>query len=241
MVLALGLAGLIRLPVLLRCSALGLACIDFPALGMLGGWGWLLAFFAVGMVLYKLRDTRIFDGRIALAALAGLVRQHPASAVHPAVPALRLLSRALARAQPPLAGHPRGALRRSLLWPLHLWLAVGAGGDLGAAAAMPPGGRCSCWRCRSPAALAFLSWHLVERPALRLKPRTACRRPRSTRDRAGDLSHGDPDPLPPRLRPSIRRRRDGCRRWCAASSRATPAPSPSRAPAPISSATARSR
>ena len=44
---------------------------------MLGGWGWLLGFFAAGMVLYKLRATRIFDGRVALLALAGLVLSVP--------------------------------------------------------------------------------------------------------------------------------------------------------------------
>jgi hypothetical protein len=53
--------------------ALGLACLYFPALAILGGWGWLVAFFAAGMILYQLRNTRIFDGRLALLALAGLV------------------------------------------------------------------------------------------------------------------------------------------------------------------------
>ncbi len=55
MVMALGLAGLIRVPVLLLLLGLGLACIHFPAFDRLGGWGWLLAFFVMGMLLYKLR------------------------------------------------------------------------------------------------------------------------------------------------------------------------------------------
>ena len=45
---------------------------------LLSGWGWLVGFFAAaGMVLYKLRNTPIFDGRIALLALAGLVLSIP--------------------------------------------------------------------------------------------------------------------------------------------------------------------
>ena len=75
-----------RLPALLALWALGLACIHFPALGVLGGWGWMLSFFVSGMVLYKLRDTRIFDGRVALAALAGLVADRALRRVHPLFP-----------------------------------------------------------------------------------------------------------------------------------------------------------
>ena len=44
---------------------------------VLGGWGWMLSFFAIGMVLYKLRDTRIFDDRVALVALLGLCAPCP--------------------------------------------------------------------------------------------------------------------------------------------------------------------
>ena len=43
----------------------------------IGGWSWLLAFFAAGMVLYRLRGTRIFDWRVALFAVAGLVASVP--------------------------------------------------------------------------------------------------------------------------------------------------------------------
>ena len=72
MVLVLGMLRLLRWPVCVALLALGMACIAFPGtLGFLGGWGWTLSFFAIGMVLYKLRDTRIFDGRVALAGARG--------------------------------------------------------------------------------------------------------------------------------------------------------------------------
>ena len=77
MVLVLGVLRLLRLPVMLGLLALGMACLQFTALRWLGGWGWLLGFFAAGMVLYRLRATRIFDGRVALVALAGLILSVP--------------------------------------------------------------------------------------------------------------------------------------------------------------------
>ncbi|HEX4191588.1 MAG TPA: acyltransferase family protein, partial [Stellaceae bacterium] len=47
MVLVLGLLRLIRWPVCVALLALGMACIAFPdTLGVLGGWGWTLSFFA---------------------------------------------------------------------------------------------------------------------------------------------------------------------------------------------------
>jgi peptidoglycan/LPS O-acetylase OafA/YrhL len=77
MVMVLGMFRLLRLPVCLALLALGIACLHFDALDALGIWGWLLGFFATGMVLYKLRSTRIFDGRIALLAVVGLVASIP--------------------------------------------------------------------------------------------------------------------------------------------------------------------
>ena len=73
MVLVLGVLRLLSLPVMTGTAGArhGLPAIR-QALDFLGGWGWLLAFFAVGMILYKLRATRIFDGRVAVLALAGL-------------------------------------------------------------------------------------------------------------------------------------------------------------------------
>ena len=87
MVLVLGVLRLLTVRSALLLLAFGMACLHFNMLyplekwgwffQLLSGWGWLVGFFAAGMVLYKLRHTRIFDGRIALLALAGLVLSVP--------------------------------------------------------------------------------------------------------------------------------------------------------------------
>jgi peptidoglycan/LPS O-acetylase OafA/YrhL len=171
MVLVLGLLRLIRWPVCVALLALGMACIAFPdTLGALGGWGWTLSFFAIGMVLYKLRDTRIFNGWLALLAFAGLALSIPLKqfillfplcgcylalyiALHPKLPVIRAtrfgdLSYGLY-----IFGWPSEQIAIWLLhghatwWQVFILATVLAGG------------------------LAFLSWHLVEKRALRLKPR----------------------------------------------------------------------
>jgi peptidoglycan/LPS O-acetylase OafA/YrhL len=175
MVLALGVAGAIRLPVLLGLMALGLACIAFPqvpALAALGGWGWMLSFFVAGMVLYKLRDTRVFDGRIALLALLGLaatVRFGGFILMFSIFGSYLALYLALDRRLPRLPAAAWGDLSYGLYiygWPSEqavIWAL---------------GGHAAWWQVFGlalplAAALAFVSWHLVEQPALRLKPRAA--------------------------------------------------------------------
>jgi peptidoglycan/LPS O-acetylase OafA/YrhL len=172
MVLVLGMLRLLRWPVCIALLALGMACIAFPGtLGFLGGWGWTLSFFAIGMILYKLRDTRIFDGRLALLALAGLALSIPLQqfillfpvfgcylalyiALHPKLPIIRAtrfgdLSYGLY-----IFGWPSEQI---VIWLLH--------------------GHAEWWQVFLLAtllagSLAFLSWHLVEKRALRLKPRS---------------------------------------------------------------------
>ena len=169
MVLALGVLGLLRLPVLLGLLALGLGCIGIPALDELGGWGWLLSFFAIGMVLYKLRDTRIFDGRVALVALVGLaatVRFGGFIQMFSIFGGYLALYLALDRRLPLVPAARFGDLSYGLYiygWPAEqavIWALKG---------------HAAWWQVFSlalplAATLAFLSWHLVERPALRLKP-----------------------------------------------------------------------
>lgn len=172
MVLALGLFGLIRVPVLLLLLALGLGCIYFPQLDLLGGWGWLLSFFVVGMLLYKLRDTRIFDGRIALAALAGLALSIPLRQfilLFPLFGCYLALWLALNRRLPVV----RAARFGDLSYGLYIY-----GWPAEQAAVWVLGGHAAWWQVfllalALAALLAFLSWHLVEQPALRLKPRGA--------------------------------------------------------------------
>lgn len=169
MVLGLGVMRLLTLPVTLGLLALGIACLHFAALGPLGGWGWLLGFFAAGMVLYKLRATWIFDGRIALLALAGLVLSVPLRqfiALFPLFGCYLALWLALNPKLPVIPAARFGDLSYGLY--IYGWPAE-------AAAIWLLGGRAPWWQVfglalPAAAVLAFLSWHLVEQPALRLKP-----------------------------------------------------------------------
>ncbi|HJU16979.1 MAG TPA: acyltransferase [Stellaceae bacterium] len=169
MVMGLGLLRLLNLAVALSLLALGLACLHFPALKALGGWGWTLAFFAVGMVLYKLRETRIFDRRIALIALLGLIASVPLGQfilLFPLTGCYLALWLARHPRLPALPATRFGDLSYGLYiygWPVEemaMWIS---------------GGRVNWWQVflvalPAAAGLAFLSWHLVESRALRLKP-----------------------------------------------------------------------
>lgn len=169
MVLGLGVLRLLMLPVMLGLFGLGLACLEFSALDFLGGWGWLLAFFAAGMVLYRLRESGIFDGRLAALALAGLVASVPLRqfiALFPLFGCYLALWLALNPRLPVIPAARFGDLSYGLY--IYGWPA-----EEGAAWLL--GGHAPWWRIfaialPTAAALAFLSWHLVEEPALRLKP-----------------------------------------------------------------------
>ncbi|HET7594008.1 MAG TPA: acyltransferase [Stellaceae bacterium] len=172
-VLGLGVSRLLRLPVLLGLLALGLACLQFDALGFLGTWGWLLAVFAVGMVRYKLRHTPIFDGRLAALALAGLVLSVPLRQFIPLFPLFGgylAIYLALERRLPIIPATRFGDLSYGLYiygWPVTATVMYASGGSL------------SWWQLfliSLPAAVgtAWLSWRFVEEPFLRLKsPRPA--------------------------------------------------------------------
>jgi peptidoglycan/LPS O-acetylase OafA/YrhL len=77
MVLLLGMTGLLRLSVSLFLLGLGIAAIGFEQAltpyGDLGEWAWLVGFFASGMCMRFLRDTNWRDRRLMLLALTGLV------------------------------------------------------------------------------------------------------------------------------------------------------------------------
>jgi peptidoglycan/LPS O-acetylase OafA/YrhL len=169
MVMALGMLGLLRLPVCFFLLALGMGCIHFSALDVLGGWGWTLSFFASGMILYKLRHKGIFNRWIALAALGGLALSIPLRQfilLFPLFGCYLALYLALHPKLPVIRAARFGDLSYGLYifgWPseqLVIWLM---------------GGHAAWWQVFLGAAvlastLAFLSWHLVEKRALRLKP-----------------------------------------------------------------------
>ena len=169
MVLGLGVTRLLTLPVIMMLLALGIACLHFQALDLLGGWGWLLGFFAAGMVLYKLRDSRVFDGRIALLALAGLVLSVPLREFIPLFPLFGCYLALWLALNPRLPVIP-AARFGDLSYGLYIY-----GWPVEQAAIWLTGGRAAWWQVfaialPATAAFAFLSWHLIERPALRLKP-----------------------------------------------------------------------
>ena len=174
MVLALGLLRALVLPVLLGLLFLGLGGIWFDTASseyVSGSALWLLSFFAAGMILYRLRARGILDGRLALLACAGLALSIPLKAfilLFPIFGSYLVLYLALARWLPPLPAARFGDLSYGLYiygWPVEQTLTQLNGGAMApltlTALALP-----------ITAVLAFLSWHLVEKCALRLKPRS---------------------------------------------------------------------
>src|SRR5690348_13982936 len=178
-VLALGVLRLLTVRVAVLLLVFGVVCLRFEMLyplekwgwffELLSGWGWLVGFFAAGIILYKLRDTRILDSRIAVLALAGLVLSiplHQFITFFPVFGCYLALWLALNPRLPVIPAARFGDLSYGLYiygWPVEqavMWLY---------------GGHAAWWQvflCALPGAaiLAFLSWHLVEHPMLRLKP-----------------------------------------------------------------------
>jgi peptidoglycan/LPS O-acetylase OafA/YrhL len=181
MVLALGLLRALDLRAIAPLIVLGMAGIWFDTASseyFSGSALWLLSFFASGMALYRLRDSGFINGRLALVACLGLALSVPLKAfilLFPIFGSYLVIYLAFARWLKPLPAARFGDLSYGLYiygWPVEqavVWL---NGGVLGwaklFALALP-----------ITATLAFLSWHLVEKRALRLKPQAAA--PRSAK------------------------------------------------------------
>ena len=161
-----------RLAIAFGLVALGMVCIGYDTAASdhpLGNAGWLIGFFAAGMALYQLRGTRVFDGRIALLALAGLIASVPLHRfiqLFPLFGSYLALWLAFTPRLPVIPAARFGDLSYGLYiwgWPVEQTLLY-LRGDL------------RWWQLfllayPVTAAIAFLSWHVVEHPALRLKPR----------------------------------------------------------------------
>jgi peptidoglycan/LPS O-acetylase OafA/YrhL len=175
MVCALGLFGVLRLRVILPLLVLGGTGLWFDTASsdyFVGSALWLLPFFAAGMALYRLRDHDIFRGPIALAALAGLALSIPLHLfilLFPIFGSYLVIYLAQARWLPIFKAARFGDLSYGLYiygWPIEQLLVRLHGGTL-------------AWQTLFllalplSAAMAFLSWHLIEERALRLKPRNA--------------------------------------------------------------------
>lgn len=183
LVLALGMLRLLRLRVLLLVLAIGLAALQWDALDFLDAFGFLLAFFAIGMVLYKLRGTAVFDRRIALLALLGLAASIPLRQFIPLFPLFGgylAIYLATNRRLPVLPATRFGDLSYGLYiygWPVQAMVIHAMGG------------KATWWQlflAALPLAMlaAWLSWHLVEKHFLRLKPRRARARPLAAPERS---------------------------------------------------------
>jgi peptidoglycan/LPS O-acetylase OafA/YrhL len=169
MVMVLGALRLLDLRLLLALLALGLACHQVDALGALDTFGWLLPFFAMGMVLAKVKDQRIFDDRLALVALLGLALTIAFGrfiALFALFGGYLTLFVAFDRRLPVLRAARLGDLSYGIYvygWPVTAMVMYASGGTA------------RWWQLfllalPLAALVAFLSWHLVEAPALRLKP-----------------------------------------------------------------------
>jgi len=177
MVLLLGLTRLLRLSTSLILVVAGVIAVYFETLltpfGDIGEWAWLVGFFATGMVLYFLRDVPgVFDKRLATLAAAALVATTWAGGLIMLFPLTgSYLAIWFARRHDHWLdfGRHAGDLSYGLYiygWPaaqLVMWLSGGQApwyaiffGSLALA---------------GPA--AWLSWHLVEKPALQLVRRRA--------------------------------------------------------------------
>ena len=176
LVLILGLAGLLRLTTALAVTGIGIAAVGFEQqlkpFGDFGEAAWFFGFFGSGMVLYFVRDRLVFDWRgvlIALAALAFFVWIGRFIMLFPLAGAYLVLG--FARRHDPVLDYSRyfGDLSYGLYvygWPseqLVMWLS---------------GGRANWWQiflgslCIALPA-AWLSWHGIEKWALRLGRRRA--------------------------------------------------------------------
>jgi peptidoglycan/LPS O-acetylase OafA/YrhL len=77
MILALGMARLLSLPIAVILTAIGIAAVCFEnalkPFGDLGEMAWFLGFFGSGMVLSLLRERLVLDWRYAFLAIGGLI------------------------------------------------------------------------------------------------------------------------------------------------------------------------
>jgi peptidoglycan/LPS O-acetylase OafA/YrhL len=165
MLFSLGVCRLLTLPVSLLLLAGGIVCLRFDTAGeTFGSALWLLGFFAAGMCLYQLRGlgARLFAWHWAVLAAIGLALSIPARLLLVAFPlfgSYLVIYLALNRRLPVVRAARFGDLSYGLYiygWPVEQCVIYATGATapwwvvFGIAAPVT-------------AALAFLSWHLIEK------------------------------------------------------------------------------
>ena len=167
MVAALGLAGLLNMRSAVILLVLGLAASRFD---LLGGFGWLLPYFAIGMVMYYVSRRWAPSALLAVAAALGI----GATVIFGEMLfAFSLLGGYLAifLATSPRIRLPAAARFGDLSYGVYIY-----GWPVEASVAHAFGGAVAWWQvfligAAISLALAFLSWHAIEKRALRLKSR----------------------------------------------------------------------
>jgi peptidoglycan/LPS O-acetylase OafA/YrhL len=165
MVLALGTLRLLDQRSAVLVLIIGLAASYFD---WFGGFGWLLPYFAIGMVMYYLTRSRQPSGALAIAAALGIVATVFLGQM---LFAFALLGGYLTiyLATSGRIVLPRAGRYGDLSYGLYIY-----GWPVESMVAHAYGGAATWWQVfligtAISLLLAFLSWHLVERPALRLK------------------------------------------------------------------------
>ena len=179
MLFVLGISRLLKWPVCLLLIAIGMGASWFDTAGeTFGSALWLLGFFTAGMCGYKLRGRvgpwGLGDGRLALATFAALALSVPAHLFLLAFPicgGYLTLWAAFSRRLPLIRAARFGDLSYGLYiygWPVEQCVVYYS-------RATAPWWIVFLVSVPVTAAIAFLSWHLVERPC-----RWRSRRPRPT-------------------------------------------------------------
>jgi peptidoglycan/LPS O-acetylase OafA/YrhL len=165
MLFGLGTCRLLTLPVSLILLAAGIVCLQIELVdNSFGSALWLLGFFAAGMCLYRLRGLgpRLFAGRWALLALTGLALSIPAGlflAGFALFGSYLVIYLALHRRLPVVRAARFGDLSYGLYiygWPVEQCVVYATG-------ATAPWWLVFGIAAPVTAAIAFLSWHLIEK------------------------------------------------------------------------------
>jgi peptidoglycan/LPS O-acetylase OafA/YrhL len=177
MVAVLGLLGRLNTRFVGALFGIGVAAAlyDTSAWGnFVGNFLWLLPFFTAGMLMYKLQGPWLYDRRLVALAVVGLIISagiHELIALFPIFGGYLVIQIALDNR----IGNARAARFGDLSYGLYLY-----GWPVEQTLLWATGGQLAWWGLFAlavpiTAGLAYLSWHLIEKPALSLKPREAAR------------------------------------------------------------------